>query len=134
MGAHVMMVCTMDGQVVGYTRWQDTADVLETHAIHRTSQEAADRTKGCDEGDRAADDVLVRLCDIEWRDNTPRLPGLVCWANKELTLITEAGFWMNPWDPWDYGYCDVTEPSKHYVAKFILGPQGKPNVDPRDRK
>jgi len=126
MGASVYLVCDMDMRVLGYTRYQNTADVMETHAIHRDSREAADRSKGTHTlAPRHEDDVLVWVVsfwngDSKLGDKVKMTGGWRAWANKELTLFSDIGHWSSgDGYSYDYGYTDVIEPdayaAKHYV-------------------
>ena len=124
MGSCTLAVCK-DGKIIGYTRWQTTADCLETYGIYPTWQLAAQRNGPAshDPAPRRATDVIVTIC--EYDGDVPDLKrGWRVWANAELTAFTDTGAWDNSKDyKWnfsdDFGYTDVVEPDangkKYYV-------------------
>ena len=126
LGSYTLAVCK-DGKIIGYTRWQTTADVLETHGIYRTHQEAAVRSESRDNGTRRATDVIVTICEYNVGPDGTHFPDLKdgwrVWANAELTAFTDTGAWDNHKDysgptysyaySDDFGYTDVVEPDKY---------------------
>ncbi len=122
MGTRVLAV-VKDGKIIGHTRWQTTADVLDTHGIYATSVEAADKTNFKNMSIRAVTDVIVTICeyDFDYENNTIKADeqsGWQVWANSELTAFSDCGFWDNRRDYGggysdDYGYTDVLEPDKY---------------------
>ncbi len=130
MGSSVYAVYGLHGKVVGYTRYQNTADVMETDGIFRTSAEASPRTAQArieDAWSKPSDeDIVVWIVeDFTTGDDGHALPipvaelpkrGWRAWANLNLTVFTDTGFWTDERGE-DYGYVDVVEP-KGKGAKY----------------
>lgn len=114
MGRKIMGV-VRNGQLVGYTRWNHTADVLDTHAIARTAEEAWQiRHKSEEIPPRRHTDVLVTLVwlDRDYKTDTwTWKTGWNVWANEELTFMADTGGWyVNDGCGGDFGYTDVDKP------------------------